>query len=645
MAQGWIRSYGEELKQVGASNRSRTSRDARARFRSDFRTQLHKTANDQSPVLAELSWSDVVELPAGLSNQEMTAATFGDQSGFIASNHVVEVAYIVRRGKAEKGLKANLRFQRGGKTLKKELLWGDCVQIIEKGPATSKVRSRGSFGEIDNSDLSPDALLEVYFIDVGQGDGVLVRTPDGRHLLMDGGLERNKQLTGKNAADFIDWKFFQDYGDFRVRLDSMTASHSDNDHYLVRESPAADRELDCLGTNIATLHHPGLSRWERRDGANPPHADKLGPKSAAGNFVRLLGDREDVEGAIVNGAEHELSGPWKSFLKAVVEHDASTLVERVGLSQATLRSGGPLPEFWPAGGGCSIRVLGPVTVEEDGQPALPDLGQRSINTNGHSICLRIDYGKARILLTADLNKASMDWLRESYGDRIAAFECDVAKACHHGSHDISLQFLEAMRPAATIISSGDAEGHGHPRPEVVGASAVTGFLSVSRQDDRLLTPLIYMTEIERSVSVGAVNRIDFKGLPGEDGPFDGILPGRHLDELSAAKRLSPTEEAEIARLPEAERRGKKRQLVERLRRLEEQALDRSIKATYYYSVPQGPLSAKHKELSVWRSRVMEKNHYGLVNVRTDGNLVMCATLNETEEDWIIHTFPARFPEV
>lgn len=33
-----------------------------------------------------------------------------------------------------------------------------------------------------------------------------------------------------------------------------------------------------------------------------------------------------------------------------------------------------------------------------------------------------------------------------------------------------------------------------------------------------------------------------------------------------------------------------------------------------------------------------------MNVRTDGELVMCATLDETEEDGIIHTFPARFPE-
>ena len=46
----------------------------------------------------------------------------------------------------------------------------------------------------------------------------------------------------------------------------------------------------------------------------------------------------------------------------------------------------------------------------------------------------------------------------------------------------------------------------------------------------------------------------------------------------------------------------------------------------------------------WRARMMEKTVYGMVTVRTDGDVVMCATLEETGEDWTIHTFPARFPD-
>ena len=41
----------------------------------------------------------------------------------------------------------------------------------------------------------------------------------------------------------------------------------------------------------------------------------------------------------------------------------------------------------------------------------------------------------------------IDSLAECFGDRMGAWECDVAKACHHGSEDIFYRFLEQMKPA------------------------------------------------------------------------------------------------------------------------------------------------------------------------------------------------------
>lgn len=34
--------------------------------------------------------------------------------------------------------------------------------------------------------------------------------------------------------------------------------------------------------------------------------------------------------------------------------------------------------------------------------------------------------------------------------------------------------------------------------------------------------------------------------------------------------------------------------------------------------------------------------YGLVNVRTDGEKILCATLDESSSDWRIKTFDSRF---
>jgi hypothetical protein len=144
-----------------------------------------------------------------------------------------------------------------------DLLWGDYVQVIQRTGALCKARARGLIGTIPADRLTAEALLEVYIVDVGQGDGVLVRTPDFRHIVMDAGLPRSNQLTGKNAADFFDWKFFFDYGDPTMKIDALVASHSDMDHYgglwdLNRQNDAAeDSELDVLAVS-GRFYHQGF---------------------------------------------------------------------------------------------------------------------------------------------------------------------------------------------------------------------------------------------------------------------------------------------------------------------------------------------------------------------------------------------------
>ena len=656
---GWVRAYGEENKRVG-SKVEFYKRDKRAKFRENFKTSLRANHSTNSDELQRLNWGDVVELPNGLSSNLWTQVNYKRKTGFVKTNHIIEIAFVSKR-KNRKGnyyLTANLDYEhfdslthtRSHKS--KKLIWGDLVQIIKRGSNRSVVRARGVTGEINTNDLTDEPLLDVYFIDVGQGDGVLMRTPDGRHMLIDGGLERTKQQTGKNAADLVDWKFFFDYGDFRVRLDSMMASHSDSDHYgglhdLLRTSKLADRELDCLGVDVATFHHPGLSRWKKLKNANPPHSEGLGPiKNKA--FIRLLDNRMDALAAINGKSTEQLSGPWRSFVKAVLSNSSVTKVERVSLPREVIKAGKPMPEIWRSKAtGYSVKVLGPVSRKVSNKEGLPSFGPKSKNTNGHSICLRVDYGSTRILLTGDLNTKSMHWLEKSFGNRIGEWECDVAKACHHGSHDISYRFLKVMKPSATIISSGDAEGYAHPRPEVVAASALTGHVTIDAENDKLLTPLIYMTEIERSVTVGSINRIDIQNVPTTHGSRDAVILGRPIDEINDMGFVSPTDRKKfVGKTNYKERRS----IANAIRRVEKSKLadvetDTAIghiRLDMNLTVPIGPVDKKNVNLRAWRARMMQKTHYGIVTVRTDGTHVMCATMDETAEDWITHLFEARF---
>ncbi len=96
---------------------------------------------------------------------------------------------------------------------------------------------------------------------------------------------------------------------------------------------------------------------------------------------------------------------------------------------------------------------------------------------------------------------------------------------------------------------------------------------------------------------------------------------------------------------------------ERADELEEAAVDREetrldeayrrqaavrTRAEYHYSTVHRLFSTRYGNRSVWGSRVMTGNHYGLVNVRTDGGTILCATMKESGEGWTVHTFPARF---
>lgn len=648
MTSGCVRAWALEGQKV-ADEELRT-RHAIARFRRDFKTSFRRTASDSGMLIRELDWGTRVELLGWPSDNQWTKVRISNDEGFVRTEHLAEIAYVGRKSAGDNRFLATLSGDDGRKC---HLLWGDHVNVIHRDAAECRVRARGVTGTIPADRLTSDPLLEVYLIDVGQGDGVLVHTPDGRHMVIDGGLPRSNQLTGKNAADFIDWKFFFDYGDYAIHIDALVASHSDYDHYgglwdLVRlDDPEKDPELDCLKIDIAAFYHPGLSRWKERP-ANPfEHKDDLGPNDS-GWFVRLLGDRADTEAALIEDADDELAGYWGDFIADLIDHNPAITVNRLGVRRELLAGGGILPAMWPADGGCQVTVLAPVTKDRNGAPALKDMGDTGKNTNGHSVCLRLDYGHARILLTGDLNKKSMEWLMESYGDRIAAFNCDVAKACHDGSHDVSYRFLEHVAAGATVVSSGDNEGFAHPRPEIVAASAATGHLDVDRRKDRLVTPLIYMTEIERSTSVGEITHICFNTYPVGDGQtHDGALFAQDFDQISDVAFLTAADREEEQAAPTRAQAREIRKLAaerekDRLAPIAEKSDEKRTSAAYHFREVRGPFGIRYGNRSLWRSRLMTKVHYGLVNVRTDGETIVCATMRETGEGWTVHDFRPRF---
>lgn len=104
----------------------------------------------------------------------------------------------------------------------------------------------------------PDGRLHVYFLDVGQGDAVLIQAPDGRQILVDGGPSPTALLSELGATlPFWDRS-----------LDLVVLTHPDGDH-ITGLIPLLDRYrvarvLDTHLTDTAELAAPwraGLARY------------------------------------------------------------------------------------------------------------------------------------------------------------------------------------------------------------------------------------------------------------------------------------------------------------------------------------------------------------------------------------------------
>lgn len=468
-----------------------------------------------------------------------------------------------------------------------ELLWGDQFRY-ENEPANGYYSglARGVKGLVKAADLGDKSLLEIYFIDVGQGDGILIRTPANRHILVDGGYKRSAQPSGKNAADFVDWKFKKDYGKDQIILDAMISSHADADHYgglwdLI--NPAESRELDISTVKVNAYYHPGVSWWKNQAGVRSIGEVKQDL------IITILEDNAAVTETLQPNAPWRLQGEWGKFIYLLNE-------QHVPIKRLFHQNGQPLTSLegfnktqileYARDADLDIKVLGPVELRKDNLSGYQDFGSDSLNTNGHSVTLRVDYGKFRLLLTGDLNAGSQRLLLESHEGNRLDFQTDVVKSCHHGSDDVSLEFLQHVNAAATVISSGDSEGHDHPRPTIVAASALTGFQQV--KDDKLVTPMVYSTEIARSYKLGRPYQVD----------------------ITNGTKTSYTDMKEITV---------------------------SVKET-----SAGALKPKKKTRKLDHAYVVSGIVYGLVNVRTDGSKILCATLNEDEYKWQVKTFKSRF---
>lgn len=98
----------------------------------------------------------------------------------------------------------------------------------------------------------PDGRLHVAFLDVGQGDAVLITTPGGRQILIDGGP----------SATELNWRLGQEMPFWDRSLDVVVNTHGDADHLAGLVSLLGRYTIDQVLVSGLPLENPLWQEWE-----------------------------------------------------------------------------------------------------------------------------------------------------------------------------------------------------------------------------------------------------------------------------------------------------------------------------------------------------------------------------------------------
>ena len=365
-----------------------------------------------------------------------------------------------------------------GKSKNNTLLMGSFVKILEgENGDWQQIFAFGKEGWIEKNALGDSPSLKCFYVDVGQGDAALLEVgndADGMKIIIDGG-------PNVNLSRYLSkWQYKYYFSNqTKVHLDAIFVSHFDKDHYQGLIDIIQDENY-----TIGTIYHNGIAKFNKNKDFPAEYNTKLGTKIKKGKDYYLVTSFDTLEEFNLLQQKGGMLNLQEKFLAAV---NKAQNEGRLG-DFKRLDHTSKIPTRVMNGKTFSIEVLGPVTSQVDNKTVFTYFEDEAHTINGHSLVLKITYGNRSFLFGGDLNIPSEEHLLAHYSPS-NPFEVDVAKSCHHGASEFTTDFMDKLRPFATVISSGDNESYAHPRADAVGCA---GKYTKSKR------PLVFSTELARS---------------------------------------------------------------------------------------------------------------------------------------------------
>lgn len=288
-----------------------------------------------------------------------------------------------------------------------------------------------------------DRSFVTVFLDVGQGDGILIRTEQGTSILIDGGSTSNQRV-----GEYVLLPAIRYYG--MSELDYVFVTHGDADHisgieYLLN--------AEHIGVRIRNLV---LAKYGDRQGL--ANIETLAKEKNINVVYMEAGDKiQEKQNPDMAGLTLECLYPSGSTLEAkqVVEREADSIAEA---KQVAEREASGITDDKKTAIGLDNAIIANVPGEEATGSGL--------NANDLSMVLLAKYDGRKILFTGDAG--SMVEKRLILEKSILLSETDALKVGHHGSHSASSKgFLQMTKPQYAIISCGKKNHYGHPHEETL----------------------------------------------------------------------------------------------------------------------------------------------------------------------------------
>lgn len=321
--------------------------------------------------------------------------------------------------------------------------------LIKWNEILGESSEKESSGDPEHVTVDKIGNLVVKFIDVGQGDAILINFPDGKNMLIDAG-ENNDET--ENALD----EALKDEKGDKIVLDYVVATHTDSDHI---------GSIDYVYENYTV-------KKSYRPYAKSTHGDATGFKDSF-NDGSIDKDTKVyynyIKGVYDEKTEWEFFTDASDFAPTVVTSNGDSYTYKV--------------EFLMP----HVKTLNDFSKFKD--------------TNDCSAVILVEFAGKKILFTGDMEEKAEDAFVEYYSNNkseIYDIDCDVLKVGHHGSATSSTSpFLNLIKPEHAVISCGINNKHEHPRTQAL--DNILAIQSTLNYDNDEKNKGIYRTDLQGTV--------------------------------------------------------------------------------------------------------------------------------------------------